>query len=143
MNSIEKIVLFRNPTGEDFTGMWNSVSEVIKAGSSRHMELWRALHYAKHLIDRELNKRNVPTNFLEERKKLMDQIIVDEEVIEVPKSNVTAELANINAEPEVVEVPETPAEVEPTTINKKAGKAPKKAAKKETAPEEEFEGLNE
>lgn len=95
MNAIEKIVLFHNPTDEDFTGMWNKVSEVIKAQGSRHMELWRANHYAKHLIDRELNKLGVVTNNQVEREKLYKTIVIDEEVIEVAKDSVAEELANI------------------------------------------------
>jgi hypothetical protein len=95
MNEIEKIVLFHNSTEEDFEGQWNKVTEVIKAGKSRHMELWRARHYAKHLIDRELNKQNVKTDNQLEREKLYKTIVIDEEVIEVPAANVVSELANI------------------------------------------------
>lgn len=121
MTQIEKIVLFHNPTDEDFTGQWDKIEEVIKAGASRHMELWRAKHYAKHLIDRELNKRNIVTNNQIERDALFATIVIDEEVIEVPSQNVASEIVNIE--------------------KKKTAKKTTKTVKKVTSDEETFEGL--
>lgn len=122
--SIEKIVLFVNATDEDFTGYWNNVPELIKAGASRHMELWRARHYAKHLIDRELNKLGMKTDNQTEREKFLKQIVIEDETIEVPQSNVVSELANINL-PEKEDSP------------KKRGRP----AKETNTQEETFEGL--
>lgn len=132
--SIEKIVLFHNPTKEDFTGRWDKIEEVIKAGASRHMELWRAKHYAKHLIDRELNKRNVVTNNQVERDLLFKTIVIDEEVIEVPSQNVASELANIE---------KPTCEVCGKEAASKAGLAAHMRSHKSAPAEETFEGLNE
>lgn len=48
--------LFTNWTDETFTGVWDKQSYEIKSGASIYLEDWKAEHFAKHLIDRELNK---------------------------------------------------------------------------------------
>lgn len=69
------IVTFVNVTKEPFVGYWNKEAYPVAAGESRVMELWRALHFAKHLVDRILNERNIPTNTQAERDELVKQII--------------------------------------------------------------------
>lgn len=125
--SIEKIVLFHNYTDHDFVGTWNKVSEVIPAGGKRHMELWRAMHYGKHLVNDELNAAGLSQycspkhpdqvpEFIDRLKKC----VIDDETIEVATSNATEELAN---------------------LNKPEPKKTKKTIKPSV--EEEFEGLKE
>jgi len=55
MNELQ-IVRFVNFTDEDFVGKWGGVPQLISAGQSVPMEDWRARHYAKHLINRELQR---------------------------------------------------------------------------------------
>jgi|TARA_Y100000310_G_C20699561_1_gene828480 hypothetical protein len=71
-----KSVEFLNFTDEDFTCNYDGVPYIIKAGQTFFCEEWRAKHFAKHLIDRELNKRNVRTNDQSARVKLMEKCLV-------------------------------------------------------------------
>lgn len=55
-------LLFTNWTDEDFTGYWDGVPYPIKKGQSVYFEDWKARHFAKHLVDREMNKLGKATN---------------------------------------------------------------------------------
>ena len=57
-----KAIIFKNFSDEDFTHTWDSVPYTFKAGQEMYMEDWKAAHFAKHLINRELNKLNRPSN---------------------------------------------------------------------------------
>lgn len=69
LSQLNTAVLFTNWTQEDFTYMWGGnpftfkkrSSEWISVGTHEH-NLGIAKHFAKHLTDRELNKRGVPTD---------------------------------------------------------------------------------
>lgn len=69
LNSLNTSVLFTNWTNEDFTWKWDGQpytfkarsTETINAGTREHNE-GLARHFAKHLTDRELNKRGIPTD---------------------------------------------------------------------------------
>lgn len=98
MNKLSKLntsVLFTNWTDEDFVCNWNGepyvfpakFSEEISVGTQEH-NLGLAKHFAKHLVDRELNKRGVPTDHFS-RTQLEDQCFLDvEEVTSIPTYNV-------------------------------------------------------
>ena len=53
-----KTALFVNFTNEDFTGFWDGIGKNIKAGESLYMPDYLAKHFAKHLTNRELIKKN-------------------------------------------------------------------------------------
>lgn len=57
-----KAKLFVNWTDEDFTWKFDGDSYTIKAGESTYFKNFIAELFAKHLVDRELNKLNLPTN---------------------------------------------------------------------------------
>jgi len=69
-------VTFTNYSSEDFTHTWDSVKYPFPAGKSTMLESGLALHFAKHLAVRELNKRKVESlgaNVIEkEMKKALD-----------------------------------------------------------------------
>lgn len=71
------IVTFVNITKQDFTCHWDKEAYSFAPGESRTVELWKALHFAKHLVDRILNERNLPTNSQAERDELVKDIIKD------------------------------------------------------------------
>lgn len=79
---------FKNFSDEDFVGVWNSVPFTIPAGMEMYFEDYKAQHFAKHLIDRELNRLDIKTNNQVERNKLMslalpgDEPISPEEVVD-------------------------------------------------------------
>lgn len=54
--------LFVNFSNEDFTGYWDSTPYRIKSGQEILLEDWKADHFAKHLVDRELQKDGKQVN---------------------------------------------------------------------------------
>ena len=63
-------ITFKNWTDTDFTWSFDGVPHTFPAGSEMLLESHKAHHFAKHLTDRELNKRNIPTNNQSERGRL-------------------------------------------------------------------------
>lgn len=53
---------FKNWSDESFTWKFDGVPHVFPAGTEITIESPKADHFAKHLVDRELNKMNKPTN---------------------------------------------------------------------------------
>ena len=125
-----KTVLFVNFTSEAFEGSWDNVKTNFAPGESRHMEDWRAAHFAKHLANRELIKAGQETH-TSPKSPEQDPIFmsfflkayIDEGAPQVKESQIAAEVIAANAEEE----------------------APKKTKKgvKSKASDEEFEGLQE
>ena len=91
---IKDKVTFKNFSETDFIYPFDGKEYTFKAGQSYDMEQGEALHFQKHLVDRELTAREdnrekdkgkeIRTNNEVERKKLEDQCIsaVKEEVVE-------------------------------------------------------------
>ena len=46
---------FKNYTDTDFTHSFDSVPYTFKAGQTIYLEEFKAKHFAKHLVNRELN----------------------------------------------------------------------------------------
>jgi len=61
---------FLNYTSEDFTHSYDGNSETFKAGEGRYLEDFRAHLFAKHLVDRELNRKNLVTNDMTARAEI-------------------------------------------------------------------------
>lgn len=76
-----KAIKFKNFTDEDFTWKFDGVPYTFKAGMEMYLEDFKAYHFTKHLVDRELNKLGVPTNNLTERKVLEDKCLPQDEVV--------------------------------------------------------------
>lgn len=122
MNITGNGILFTNWTNEDFT--WTFAKEpytfpartstTIALGSKEH-NLGIANLFAKHLVNRELDKMNLPTNH-QTRQKLLDKCF-----IEVVKEEVKPQEAQLSAD---MAEPAVEAPVEP---KKKLGR-PKKIA---------------
>jgi len=53
---------FTNWTKEDFSHKWDSVLYTFKAGESEMVQDYLAHHFAKHLAQREINKKNLLMN---------------------------------------------------------------------------------
>lgn len=65
-----KALNFYNFSSEDFTYTFDSVPYTFKAKQSMYMEDYKAYHFSKHLVDRELNKLGIPTNMTAKREEL-------------------------------------------------------------------------
>lgn len=63
-------IKFKNFTDTDFTWSFDSIPYTFKAGEEMYLESYKAEHFAKHLVDREINKLNLPTNTESKRREL-------------------------------------------------------------------------
>lgn len=74
----EQEIIFTNFTDEDFEGRWNEAINhkkwTLKSGKSYYLPFYLAEHFAKHLVDRELDKKKLPTNHFT-RQELMDKCV--------------------------------------------------------------------
>ena len=77
---------FQNFTDRDFTWTFDSIPFTFKAGETIYMEDFKAQHFAKHLVDRELNRLNILTNNLTERAKLEAKCFPSAEVVSNEKA---------------------------------------------------------
>lgn len=55
-------IRFKNFSDESFTHMYDGVPFTFEKGQETMLEDYKAEHFAKHLIDRELNKKGLMTN---------------------------------------------------------------------------------
>ena len=130
-----KKVLFTNISSENFTYKWNGEPQTFKAGSTYLLDVALAIHFAKHLIDRELTKMGKDTNTPPLRTEMTSKIISpaaeqNYEIQEVKKANIEEVIAS-TVEDELEDEEEETQEVDGA---KKRGRGrPKKV-------EDEFEG---
>lgn len=80
---------------------WDNIPDSFAPHASRYMEEWRAEHFAKHLINRELDKIGKPINDEKLRSEMLKKCIMDK-APEVNSANIDMELMNKNMEPKVV-----------------------------------------
>jgi len=66
-------VKFKNFTNEDFSWKYNGVEYYFRAGEEIFLEEDKAQHFAKHLIDREMNKLGLVTSNKVKRQELEAQ----------------------------------------------------------------------
>lgn len=76
-----KAVKFRNYTDHDFSWKYDGIEYTFRAGETMFLEDYKAAHFAKHLIDRELGKLGISTGTLSERTKLEQQCLPGDEPI--------------------------------------------------------------
>lgn len=117
-NNMNEAKRFYNFTTEDFIGMWDSVEYPVLAGESMMLPGYLADHFAKHLVNREMQNEGKVSGMHDEfaRKPYLDKCFVGETI--VSESSVGAEIAALNAEPVVIEESKV-------VVKKKAGR-PKK-----------------
>lgn len=129
-----RAAIFTNYTDEDFIGIWGKTEYPIPAGQSMMFEGGLAIHFAKQLAQRELNKKNIlcsKSNVAREGR----QALKVAEVKGKDETQVRNEVLNYNEmkKSDLVKV----AKEKGVKINTQAKKA-------DIAKElEEFEGLNE
>ena len=72
---------FTNYTDRDFSWKWDGVEYTFRAGETMFLEDYKAHHFAKHLVDRELTKDGILTNNVLERAKRELLCFPDTEVV--------------------------------------------------------------
>lgn len=75
----ERRYVFTNATKEDFIGTWAGVDTLIKAGESIEVPQYKAYHFTKHLVDREMfkNRQDSSVSSPEARKLYEDQYCME------------------------------------------------------------------
>lgn len=73
----QKAMLFVNWSDEDFTHKFDGDEYTIKAGQSTYFKKFMAELFAKHFVDRELNKLNL-TTMDSSRKELLKRCFGEE-----------------------------------------------------------------
>ena len=101
-----KSVLFKNFTDRTFTWQWNSVDYTFQPHQEIFLEDWLAEHFAKHLIDDEINHMNIGvkdaekqirTNSVPMRAEIHAKIIFkQDDSEEADQTQMTTELLNKN-----------------------------------------------
>lgn len=86
--------LFTNWTAEDFTHTWDGVEYTFKTGQSIYLQDYLANHFAKHLVDRELNKQGIPTNHFS-RESLVNKCFGESVKVE---TQAQAEMVQLNVQ---------------------------------------------
>lgn len=107
-------VKFTNWTDEDFSWKFDGVLYTFRAGETMFMESDKAEHFAKHLVDREMNRMNqekglsgtkgeLSTNRVDLRKEFWDKCFPSSEEVtptEAVNLNEIAKEKKSKAEPE-------------------------------------------
>lgn len=79
MNAIK----FKNFTDRDFTWKYDGLPYTFKAGQEMYLEDFKAHHFAKHLVDQELNRQEKDTGNAKWREDLLVQCFPSDEVVSV------------------------------------------------------------
>ena len=74
----EQEIIFTNFSDTDFDGRWNEAINHkvwrLQSGKSYYLPFYLAEHFAKHLVDRELTRKALPTNHFS-RQELLDRCV--------------------------------------------------------------------
>ena len=118
---MNKAQRFTNWTKEDFSHKWDSVQYTFKAGESEMVQDYLAHHFAKHLAQREINKKNLPMTS-PKFKEFYFKCLNDESISAESELKLEMEIEKVNNKKEVKKE-EKKEEVKEV---KKATKSPKK-----------------
>jgi intergrase/recombinase len=83
---------FKNWTNESFSWKYNGIEHTFPAGMEIYMEAEKADHFAKHLVDRELNKLNLPTDHTRKVELFNNCFPSDEVISEEQAMNINEEV---------------------------------------------------
>lgn len=95
---------FTNFSDELFVGIWDKVDYPIEAGETVLIQDFLAEHFAKHLIDRELTKQDIPTGSEIRRRELYAKCVGVTTIKAEDPTKLRSEILNENKEVAKVEV---------------------------------------
>lgn len=104
---------FKNWTDEDFAWKHDGVLFEFKAGQEIFLEDYKADHFAKHLVDREINKLGKRTDYIPLREELTSKCFPTDEVV------TPLEALNLNEKAKIVRKKKVEPEFEDLKTNKK------------------------
>lgn len=74
----ERRYIFTNWTNFDFVGTWGGQDTLVKSGQSIELPQYKAFHFCKHLVNREMEKNDrVAVDSPEGRKPYEDKTIAE------------------------------------------------------------------
>jgi len=76
----EKAIQFINFTNDDFTWKFDGIDYTVKAKQSTYFRKYQAEMFAKHLVDREMNKKKKATNLEPLRGELLKKCFGEDEI---------------------------------------------------------------
>lgn len=74
-------ITFTNFSTEDFTWKFDGIPYTFKAGQTIMLEDFKAHHFAKHLVDRELTREGVSTGNVTKRQEMELLCLTTPEVV--------------------------------------------------------------
>lgn len=89
---------FTNFSNEDFIGYWDGTPWNIKAGETIMLQAYLSNHFAKHLINRELNKIDESTGNEVKRDEMLKKCLGDVVAEVESKEKAETEVLNQNEE---------------------------------------------
>lgn len=113
-------IKFKNFSAHDFTWNFDGVPYNFPADSEVYLEDFKAHHFAKHLVDRELNRLNIPTNDPAQRAEFeskcfpVAETVTSEQAVNIEAKKKETKKTKKVAEEEFAELEETPVEEEVT-----------------------------
>lgn len=92
---------FKNFTDREFTWKFDGIPHTFPAGMEIYLEDYKADHFAKHLVDEEMNRMGLRTNNMVKRQELIDKCFPTDEVISQSDALQINEKAQIKVEQKV------------------------------------------
>jgi len=97
METKNTAVKFTNWTDEKFTHKWDNVEYSFEPGKTEYLQSYLAEHFAKHLAQRECNKKNIPMTDLR-FKEYYDECLTEDVVSAESNLKLEMEIEKINRE---------------------------------------------
>ena len=77
MKAEVKSVVFKNFDTEEFVCSWDSVPYRFAPGKEMYVEDWKAAHFAKHLVNKVMNRGGMITTNMVQRNPLLEKALPD------------------------------------------------------------------
>jgi hypothetical protein len=110
-----KAMLFKNWSDEDFSYPFDKCLYEFKAGTSTMLPSHLAEHFAKHLVDREMNKMGLVTD-APQRNELLSRCFTEGEVF---NNEEQFTIAKLNSDKGTSEIKEFTAEIKEEEVKEK------------------------
>lgn len=95
---------FKNFTDKEFIWKYDGIPYTFPAGQEIYLEDYKADHFAKHLVDEEMNRRNWVTSNVQKRAQLLAQCFpIDEVVTPLEALNLNEKAKEVKVEKKEVE----------------------------------------
>lgn len=135
-----KAIRFINWTSEDFSHTWDSEVYEFPMGEVVMLNENLAQHFAKHLVDRELNKKGLPTNHFS-RGEFEAKCFVGESLESRTKEHLEAAILNVDIHADLPEVKIESKEEAEVKVPAKRGRPFSKKEESVEEKEQEFPDL--